>query len=272
MLRWELVALAYFSSLAAVAFARRDVRRARLPALSGAAFSAVLTVVAATTEGGIWFRTLPVQVLLPIPFLLAGYWVSGLFFVRPMSDIEGWLQRVDEILLERSGILRAYRSAPRLVSGYFELSYLLVYVVVPAGAVILALAGHGDTVPRYWAIVLIAEFVSYGALPWIQTRPPRVLETIAERDSPRTVLRRLNLAVITHGSIQVNTLPSGHAAGAVATALAVGSVMPAVGAMLLVVAGSIVASTVLGRYHYVVDSVLGLIVAVCTWTLVGMPS
>ena len=62
-------------------------------------------------------------------------------------------------------------------------------------------------------------------------------------------------------SIQVNTLPSGHAAGAVATALAVATVMPDAGAVFLVLALSIAMATVIGRYHYIVDSVLGIVVA-----------
>jgi membrane-associated phospholipid phosphatase len=82
------------------------------------------------------------------------------------------------------------------------------------------------------------------------------------------LLRRLNLAVLSRGSIQVNTVPSGHAAGAVATALAVGSVMPVAGAVFLGLAALIVLATVLGRYHYVVDSVLGVLVALAAWSLV----
>jgi membrane-associated phospholipid phosphatase len=51
-------------------------------------------------------------------------------------------------------------------------------------------------------------------------------------------------------------VPSGHAAGALATALAVGTTMPAAGAVFLVLAISIAAATVLGRYHYVIDTML----------------
>jgi membrane-associated phospholipid phosphatase len=81
------------------------------------------------------------------------------------------------------------------------------------------------------------------------------------------VIRRLNSAILDRGSIQANTVPSGHAAGAVATALAVADVMPLAGVVFLIVAAGIVAATVLGRYHYLVDSILGVAVAVGAWYL-----
>jgi membrane-associated phospholipid phosphatase len=80
-------------------------------------------------------------------------------------------------------------------------------------------------------------------------------------------VRRFNAAILNRGSIQVNTVPSGHAAGAVATALAVFDVMPGEGILFLALAAAIVVSTVLGRYHYLVDSLLGVLVALCAWLI-----
>jgi membrane-associated phospholipid phosphatase len=113
--------------------------------------------------------------------------------------------------------------------------------------------------------VLLAEFIAYGAMPWLQTRPPRVMEHAAGMRHPQSTLRRFNASILDRGSIQANTVPSGHAAGAVATALAVVDVMPHAGVVFLVIAGAIVAATVLGRYHYLVDSLLGIAVAVGVW-------
>ena len=148
-----------------------------------------------------------------------------------------------------------------------ELAYLLVYLVIPAGVVTLSVSGHPDEVPRFWAIVLLAEFVSYGMLPWLQTRPPRALEGAQARTHPDSAIRRFNAAILERGSIQVNTIPSGHAAGAVATGLAVAGVEPLAGLVFSALAACIVVATVLGRYHYLVDSLLGLVVAVLAWLL-----
>jgi membrane-associated phospholipid phosphatase len=104
-------------------------------------------------------------------------------------------------------------------------------------------------------------------LPWIQTRPPRLVETTVPTATTMTI-RRINLGVLGCASIGANTVPSGHAAGSMATALAVATTMPAAGAIFLVLACSITVATVIGRYHYVVDSVLGVLVALIAWWLV----
>jgi membrane-associated phospholipid phosphatase len=255
-MRWEWIALAYVTYLTAVAVGVRRFHRARGPLLASA--FAAWTVWAMARDAP---RSLLIEIAAPAACLLAGYWLSGLFFVAPMARLERWLSRMDA----RVGLARG--AYPRLVREYLELAYMLVYAVVPAGAVTLVIGGHADVVPRFWSVVLLAEFVSYGMLPWVQTRPPRALET-PRTASPSSRLRRFNLAVLGRASIQVNTLPSGHTAGAVATALAVASVMPTAGAAFLVLAVSIAVATVIGRYHYIVDSALGVVVAVGAYVLV----
>ena len=267
-MHWPWVALGYVSYLAVVSITRGEFayRRLRLwlaVALGWAVLAPAAILGQSGTAMSVWL-----EVALPALVLLGGYWLSGMLYVHPDLRIERWLLAVDNMLLMRSGALAWFRRSPRLVSDYFELSYLLVYLLVPAGATTLALAGHGDQVGRFWTVVLLAEFACYGMLPWIQTRPPRVLESIPGHVSHATSMRRFNLGIVDRVSIQANTVPSGHAAGAVATALAVGSTMPMAGAVFLVLAAGIAVSTVLGRYHYVVDSVLGVLVAVAVWIAV----
>jgi membrane-associated phospholipid phosphatase len=140
--------------------------------------------------------------------------------------------------------------------------------VIPLGALVVWMAGPERALDRFWTVVLVSGFACYGALPWIQTRPPRIVErssfTMAERGSS---LRRLNLAILERGSVGVNTLPSGHAATAVATALAVVSCTQAVGAVFVAAAALIAVATIVGRYHYAVDTVLGVLVGVAAWAM-----
>jgi membrane-associated phospholipid phosphatase len=145
--------------------------------------------------------------------------------------------------------------------------YVMVYAVVPAGATVLALGNRADALDDYWLTVLTSELACFAMLPWLQTRPPRAIEVESTRPLQDTPLRRLNLAILNRGSIQVNTVPSGHAAGSFAVALAVASVWPASGAVFLALATGITIATVLGRYHYLADSVLGVLVAVAVWGL-----
>jgi PAP2 superfamily len=265
---WDLVALFYVSYLAAVALARREFARARWPLLMAAAVAWVSWSATVAFRGAGATLAPALHVALPTLVLLVGYWLSGLFFVRPDVRIERRLQAVDDVVLIRSGVLAWFRQAPQSVTEYFELSYLLVYFMIPAGAAMLALGGHQDQIADYWTVVLLAEFASYGMLPWIQTRPPRAIEAVPTSAPPSRLVRRLNLGVSSRASIQANTVPSGHAAGAVAAALTVGSTMPAAGAALMVLAVSIAAASVLGRYHYLVDAVLGVLVAIAAWLVV----
>ena len=255
---WQIVALGYVSYLAAVSLTRRDFARVR----------PVLLIAAAVAWGAFALRRgLPLSpvlsVVVPSIVLLAGYWLSGLLFVRPNLPLERWLHAVDDRVLIRSGVLERYRHSPDAVQSFFELSYLLVYVAVPAGATTMIVSGHPEHVDRFWTVVLLAEFACYGMLPWLQTRPPRVLEPGDGTEVGG--VRRFNLGLVNQASIQVNTLPSGHAAGACATALAVLSVSTAAGIPFLFLAISISIATVVGRYHYLVDTVLGALVALAVW-------
>jgi hypothetical protein len=262
-LSWEWIAVGYTSYLAVVSVTGHRFARARVPVFA----AAVVAWAFAILGGGSTLAVPGLRVVLPLAVLLAGYWLSGLFFTQPMQDVERWLLRVDEALLDRTGIRRWHERAPAIVTEIFELSYLLVYAVAAAGALTLIGAGRSDHLDRFWTVILLAGFIAYAALPWIQTRSPRTLHSHADTLSLRPI-RRLNHFVLNRGSIQVNTLPSGHAAVALAVGLAVADVAPAAGWGLIALAAMITTATVVGRYHYAVDSILGVVVAVAAWALV----
>ena len=265
MLCWESVALGYFTYLAIVAILRPRFVRARWPAIALAAVTWVILPLE-RQSGELLSNSL--HALIPVPVLLAGYWLSGFFFVRPMPRLEQWLRRVDQACLRRREARNSLR-AWRWLATYLELAYLLVYLVVPAGALTLVVTGHQDAVDRFWTTVMLAAFVSYGMLPWLQTRPPRALdESDRSADGGQPLLRHLNLWVLGRASIEANTVPSGHAAAAIAVALSVGAAIPELRAILLLISISIVLATVVGRYHYIVDSVAGVIVGAAAWALV----
>ena len=202
---------------------------------------------------------------LPAVYLLQGYWMCGVFFRRPMPGVERRLLAIDEWLFGPRALGRLVARTPRIVCSGFELAYLLAYPLVPVGFGVFLVLGQQDRADDFWTAALIAAFGCYGMLPWIQTRPPRALPACEPLCSPYPVLRRLNRVVLRRLSVQVNTLPSGHAATSVAVGLAVWSVSPAAGAVLLVVAAGISIGTVLGRYHYAVDTLSGVLVGALGW-------
>ena len=248
-----LVAVLYFLYLAALACvasvpAGRKVR--------------VLTVSLAAVAG---IAAFGMPHIMPLVFLLVGYWLPALLVRSPHTRLEHWLLGIDHRLFGRDGLKAFDERAPRALVEYFELAYLLCYAVVPAGYVWLLAAGFHQTVDRFWSTVLLAAFFCYGLLPWLPTRAPRVVE--AERAVWRSAVRRLNLAVLSRGSVQWNTFPSGHTAASLATALAVGTHVPAAGVVLGVIAVSIGIGSVVGRYHYAADAIAGALVAILAFTM-----
>ena len=261
---WQLIVVVYFAYLAVLALFV-EMRSGRWRAVPLAACALLpATSLPTTAHGG---AGVALAIVVPALFLITSYWLSGLFFTHPMADVERLLLDADRWLLGRLGLDRLVARAPRWALEALELSYLLVYAMVPAGAVVLALTGHARELPGYWAVVLGAALAAYGVMPWLQTRPPRAIEP----DDPfggRTVwFRRANLAVLSCGSHGANTVPSGHAAGAFATALAVGTVLPAAGAVFVGLAVTIAVATVVGRYHYAIDTILGVAVALVAWVV-----
>jgi hypothetical protein len=262
---WLEFVVGYAVYLTVVAWSDRRFLPARMPALAVLGAGLGVGIAWPQIEAGPGPVGLVAWVAVPGLFVLATYRVSGAFFVTPNLALERWLLSVDATFLIDTGLLGAYRSVKALRST-FELLYLLVYAMVPVGAAVLAIAGQVDWLPRYWAVVFAAELACYATLPWLQTRPPRTIEAATVSVD---ALRQLNLVVLEHGSIQVNTLPSAHAAGAIALALVMVEALPAIGGVFLAIAIGITVATVLGRYHYLVDAVLGVVVAAMAWLLVG---
>lgn len=255
LLRWEAAAFAFFAYTVACAFTRTGrAAPARRRSLALAAAGLALTSISATLP-----RTAILHDwLIPPALLLLGYWSSGALFAAPMPALERWLLDVDH----RLGILRLARRTPPFLADVLEAAYAGIYALVPiALAVHLAYAPH-PSAERFWTTVLTIDFVCFGCLPWLQTRPPRSLET----DEPWTTrLRTLNRAVVDSASIRVNTIPSGHAAEGLALALLVVGAPPAVVAAMLACGLAVAAGAVLGRYHYAVDAMSGWAVAVVVW-------
>jgi membrane-associated phospholipid phosphatase len=235
---------AYFGYLAAMAIARRKVRPAILS-------MAILVCI----------FTVGTPHIMPLVYLLSGYWLPALLVSETNIRLERRLLDVDHTLFGAHGLEGFERGAPRLLIEYLELAYLLCYAVVPAGFACLLIAGYpADALNTFWSVVLLAAFICYGLLPWLPTRAPRAIEPPGHE--MRSSIRRLNLAVLNRASVQWNTFPSGHTAASLATALAVGIHMPLAGVALAVIALSIAAGSVVGRYHYAADAIIGAAVAV----------
>ena len=156
---------------------------------------------------------------------------------------------------------------PGVISTAVEVLYTGTFLVIPAGFAMLAVSGAREAADRYWTMVSAAEYVSFGVLPWLRSRPPWVVERIDPRQA--SGVRRLGLVWVGCTSHHANTFPSGHTAGSLAVALAVLPYAPLAGLALLAIAIGIAVGCVSGRYHYAVDVVAGVAVALIVWAVVA---
>jgi membrane-associated phospholipid phosphatase len=255
MEHWQAATAAFFGYAAVVAVLPRGLSpQRRRTAFAGVAGGVLVLAgscgLSADGFANVW--------LLPPAALLIGYWTSGLLFVAPMPRAERALARIDEILAIDAIAART----PRLAAEVLELAYVCVYPLIPL-ALALALRG-GVTADRFWTVILLTDYVCFGMLPWIQTRPPRAVGC----GRPwRSSWRAVNLRVVDASSVQVNTFPSGHAAEAVAAALLVsGSPAPVI-ALMWLAAAAISAGAVFGRYHYAADAITGWAVALAVYLI-----
>jgi hypothetical protein len=258
---WGWMAAGYGACMAAIAVAGGTRRRAT-PVVA-ALFFAGASAAASTVHA------FAAQVWVPGAVALAGYWLSGLFIGPPQPWLEARLLDSDRRLFEWLRLNQRLRTAPSWLLESLEFCYSTVYLVVMAGAVAVAVVDR-QAVGSYWAIVLPAEFICYLALPFLRSRPPRSLEPVGVIASRAPRMRRLNDAIVGGGSIQVNTIPSGHVAGALAAGLAVLPWSASVGAILIVIALLIGVAATVGRYHYAIDCLLGAGVAMAVWVIAAL--
>ena len=253
---WSLASLPYFGYILLLAWGTPGLPSASRTKASTSAVIGLLLAMAAGLTSTFWLRGL----VLPPLVLLIAYRASGFLWRGPMFGIESALAGADRAL----GVPGISRRTPRLVAEFLELAYGGVYPLIPIALVLhLAFSANPDA-DHFWTIVLVTDYVCFGMLPLIQTRPPRNLEQGAPWHAR---LRVLNLNILNRASIGMNTVPSGHAAEALAAALLVLDTPPAIVAWMFFNAAAISAGAVFGRYHYAIDAMAGWVVAIGVWAL-----
>lgn len=259
---WQLACVVYFLYVAILAVWRSpesvEGRRGARRAFTAAACGLVLTFTSRVVHG-----TVLNDWILPPALLLIGYWSSGFLFVAPRPSQEAALRWLDDRVNVRAVAART----PRALAEAFESAYCGVYILIPIALVIHLTFAPQPNTDKFWAIVLVTDFICFAVLPWIQTRPPRALET---GDPWSSSVRAFNLRMLGATSIQVNTFPSGHAAEGLAAALLVTAAPPTIVVGMFGAGLAVSAGAVLGRYHYLVDALAGWVVAVLVFVAIGI--
>lgn len=254
MLPFELLSAVFFAALAIAAMAWHRRPQAWLALILSAALIAVIAAISRTAPTALraWAGHL---------YLVAAYRIPGLLATaNPGTWFEEWLVRSDVGW-------RSYVTAfPGWLAHLCELAYLLCYPLVPVSFLVVWIHGDGAYVTRFWMAVLGAGFACYGPLPWLVSRPPRL---VSGDTTPKQGIARANAFVLDRMSHRLNTFPSGHAAVSVASALSVWSVSPAAGIVISLIAMGVAIGAVTGRYHYVVDVLAGVVVGLLATLVVS---
>lgn len=256
--RWEQASLVFFGyTLACGLLLPGLTRQARMKTAIGCV-AGVAVVCWSASDPAPARRFL----LLPAAVLFVGYWSSGLLFRAATPRVESILRTYDA----RLRIPEAAAAVPRPVAEVLEFAYAAVYALIPLALLIHLLDPPLERIDRdwFWTVVLVTDFICFGMLPWIQSRPPRAIE---HAEPWQSSFRRFNLRVLGSASIGVNTCPSGHAAEALVAALLVSNAPAHVFAAMLLAALAVSAGAVLGRYHYAIDVVSGWGIAVLVWAV-----
>jgi membrane-associated phospholipid phosphatase len=249
---WQTASSLFFLYVSLVGLLGRRPRAGRRRAVGLATVGLAASMLSAVVPPWAWLH----DWVLPPVLLLLAYWSSGALFVAPMPRAEAVLMAVDRAL----GIPSV--KAPRAAAEFLESAYVGVYPIVGLAFVLYLWLTPAADAGRFWTVVLVTDYICFGVLPWVQTRPPRALEN---RDGRPSGVRGFNLRLLGATSIQVNTFPSGHAAEALAAALLLAGAPTPIVLGMFFGALAISAGAVLGRYHYALDAVAGWLVAVVVW-------
>lgn len=253
----ERLALAYFLYLAVVCWLR-PLGRARQVGLTLVALLASVAILYAR------FAPIWVREWAPAAYILLGYYASAYLFIAPSRTTEAWLVAWDRRLLGDPST--RFARWPRTLVALLEIVYMGCFLLIGGGFVLLAARGERALADRYWTLVVGAELGSFAPLAFVQTRPPWALErkpVLADR-----AVHELAALMVERFTIRVNTFPSGHVAGSLAVALAVGGAMPWAGLAFGAVAVIVAIACIVGRYHYVIDVVAGALLAIALWFVV----
>jgi membrane-associated phospholipid phosphatase len=252
---WAIAGVLYFGYIAVVALVRRPAAAGRRRALAWCGVGSAICAASSLTAP-FWLR----GAILPPLALLASYWSSGALWIRPMEQVERFLLRSDE----RLQVPRIAAATPRLLVEFQEASYAAVYPLIPLALAACYAVNPAADADRFWTVILVTDYICFGMLPWIQTRPPRALDS---RPPWRSSFRAFNVRLLGETSIGFNTVPSGHAAEALAAALMLTTTPWPLATVMWMFAVSISAGAVFGRYHFAVDAFAGWGVALCVWAL-----
>jgi hypothetical protein len=263
----EWINLAFFTSMMAGAILRPLEPRRRKRAVAWGVAGTGIVMFCYFFADQSWMPGLSViRDWAPAPLLLMAYWQAGQLAQKASPRLQNMLVSLD----------RVWRRGPQPpqnglrasgVESYLELTYLTCYALVPLAYGFCYFRDAGGCADVFWSTVVPPTYLCYALVPFLPHFPPRMLSDERWIDASASAWRRRNLWLLDRGSIGFNTFPSAHVASTMAASLILWHHQPGVGFWFLLVAGSIAVGAVVRRYHYVLDSLAGVALAVLSLCL-----
>jgi membrane-associated phospholipid phosphatase len=235
------------------------------PAIILAGVSTLLLIVARMEQGSAASGPSIIRDFLPVLLTLLAFREMEYFlpvqFDHHLENIWiGW----DRTLLDGLHFRAAIEKLGSALPYYLEFCYLLVYVLPFYCIGVLYAESMRTGVDRFLVVYLAGTLAAYALFPFFPSQPPRLV--FPNLDSPRidTVLRHLNLAILSKATIHVGVFPSAHVSSVFSAAWGMFLVLPrkkVFGWTLLLYAVSVSIATIYGRYHYSADVLAGFAVS-----------
>ena len=205
---------------------------------------------------------------LPVGLIILAYkemgWFAPAFHTNELEA--GWILW-DRLLLDDWGLRAAVESVGSLGPSVLEIAYALVYAIGPVSVAVFYAYGKRSRLDAFLLPFVLGTLLAYAFYPFVPSEPPRTVFPGQDLPAVETVFRRFNLWLLSGGGIHTSVFPSGHVAHAFAAAWGMLRALPEhkwVGRTLMTLAVLILVATIYGRYHYAVDSLAGLAVAMAT--------
>jgi membrane-associated phospholipid phosphatase len=200
----------------------------------------------------------------PFPLILLAYREMGwLALPHKSTAFEDYWIRWDRWLFYDLHLKQAIEWIPPLPS-ILELAYLLVYAVPCVLIVVFYTSHQRERLDDAYSVQILGTLMAYALYPYFPSEPPRAVFPGQDLPDLTAPLRTLNLYLVGNYGIHTSVFPSGHSAAAFSAAFAAIFYLKGkawVGRALLALAILIAVGSWYGRYHYAIDAVAGLGVA-----------
>ena len=196
--------------------------------------------------------------------VLIAYWQVNWFSRGYEVALQRRWVEWDRMILDGWHARSAIESLGWPIPALLEFSYFMMYAIPPLALLVLYRNHLRSRVDQFLFTFLLGTLGTYALLPFVPTEAPRIAFPGQDLPSVVTLFRSLNVWLANGYDIRTSVFPSGHVTAAFSAAFGMLLAFPArkrFSFILLVFAAAITVTTIYGRYHYAMDALAGICMA-----------